>query len=380
MLRIGIVAGEVSGDQLAADLVLSLKQHIPDLQITGIGGRCLENAGCEILFPVEKLAVMGISEVFSRFFQILSIRRKIRDYYLEHPPDVFIGVDAPDFNFPLEKQLRQAGIKTIHYVSPSIWAWREYRLKSIARSVNKLLTLYPFEIPYYEKYDIPAEFVGHPLASKIPLSTNRKAARIRLELPLKKKIIAIFPGSRRGELERLVEPFLDSLEFCRQNDPSLCFITNLADEDACAYIRKQAESRTPAVSIRYFTAKSLDVMEAADLILLASGTAALEAMLMKRPMVVAYKVNWLTYQIARHMIRLPYVSLPNVIAGRLVVPEFLQMDCVSEKIAPELMSWLTNEEKVNRQVELFEHLHQQIRADSETLLTKAVLDVVNAGN
>ncbi len=380
MLHIGIVAGEESGDQLAADLVHSLKQHLPDLQVTGIGGQHLENAGCEILYPVEKLAVMGIYEVFSRMFEILSIRRKVRDFFLDHPPDVFIGVDAPDFNFSLEKQLRKAGIKTIHYVSPSIWAWREYRLKSIGRSIDKMLTLYPFEIPYYEKYKIPAEFVGHPLASRIPLQTNREAARQRLGLPLDRKIIAVFPGSRRSELERLVNPFLDSLELCRQADPSLCFISNLTGENACAYVRKQADNRTPALNICYFTGKPLDVMEAADVILLASGTAALEAMLMKRPMVVAYKVNWLSYQIIKRMVRMPYVSLPNVIAGRLVVPEFLQTDCVPEKIAPEIISWLNNEEKIKRQVELFEDLHRQIRADSQTLLAKAVLDVINAEN
>jgi lipid-A-disaccharide synthase len=378
MPRIGIVAGEVSGDQLATDLVLSLRRQVPDLEVVGIGGPGLARAGCHILYPMEKLSVMGISEVFSRIIELLKIRRQTRDYFLENPPDVFIGVDAPDFNFRLERQLKKAGIKTIHYVSPSIWAWREYRLKFIANCIDKMLTLYPFEPPYYEKYNIPAAFVGHPLASKIPMETDKLAARKRLMLPVDKRIIAFLPGSRQSEIKRILPSFLDSLSWCLQEDNALEFITNLTSDWADQYVRKQVKQRYPALSIKYFREQSLDVIEASDFVLLASGTAALEAMLLKRPMVVAYRVNWLTYQIARRMIRLPYVSLPNVIAGKPVVPELLQHDCIAEKIGPEIMNWLNDQARVESQVKIFEKLHSNIRVESSHVLTEEILGVMNA--
>jgi len=372
MIRVGIVAGEVSGDQLGADLIDSLRRLDPDLTVEGIGGEKLENVGCKILFPMEKLAVMGISEVFTRLFEILSIRRKIIKHFLKNPPDLFVGVDAPDFNFPLERRLRKSGIKTVHYVSPSIWAWREYRLSSIEKCVDLMLTLYPFELPYYRDHGIPAVFVGHPLARQIPLTTDKTAARERLGLPHDKKIVAMFPGSRQSELERLTEPFLESLALCQAEYNSLCFITNLTNDNACRIVKEIQSSLFPELDIRFFTNQSLDVMEAADIILLASGTATLEAMLLKRPMVVGYKVNWLTYQIAKRLIRTPYVSLPNIIAGRKIVPEYLQHECTPENIASELLFWIKNEDHIKEQKDIFTNLHLQISANSDELIASSI--------
>jgi len=316
MLRIGIIAGETSGDLLGADLINAIRKFHSDIEVIGIGGERLIEAGCQSLYPIERLAVMGISEVFTRYYELLNIRHKIKQYFIENPPDVFVGVDAPDFNFPLEKALRSSGIKTIHYVSPSIWAWREYRLKSIAQSVDLMLTLFPFEPPYYEKYGIPVKFIGHPLAKKINIKMDKSAARTRLHLPLDKNIIAIMPGSRYSELNRMIVPFLRTADWCIKRTNNLHFVANLVNEDAKRIFMEKMEEFTPEIQISIYTGQSLDVMEAADVILLASGTVSLEAMLLNRPMVVAYKVSWLTYQIAKRLIRIPYVSLPNILAGR----------------------------------------------------------------
>ena len=235
MLRIGIVAGEVSGDILAGGLIAALKKKRQDIEITGIGGSALLKAGCISLYPMEKLAVMGIVEVLGRYPELWNMRRSVRNYFLANRPDVFIGVDAPDFNFPLERSLRNAGIKTIHYVSPSVWAWREYRLRAIAKSTDLMLTVFPFENAWYEKYKIPVCFVGHPLAHRIPLDTDKIKARQRLGLPEGKTIVAILPGSRGGELEMHVRPFLESANWCNLHTENLHFVSSLADEKARSY-------------------------------------------------------------------------------------------------------------------------------------------------
>ena len=378
MLRIGIVAGEVSGDMLASDLVNALKKRREDIEITGIGGAGLQQAGCLLLYPMQKLAVMGIAEVLGRFPELWNIRRSVRDYFLANPPDVFIGVDAPDFNFPLERALRGAGIKTIHYVSPSIWAWREYRLRTIARAVDMMLTVFPFENAWYEKHHIPVCFVGHPLARKIAMHTDKSQARKRLDVPEDKIVIAILPGSRTSELEKHVEPFLQAADWCRQKMDNLHFITSLVDEKATASFRNHASIIAPQVELTVFTGRSLDVMAAADVVLLASGTAALEAMLLKRPMVVGHKVNWLTYQIAKRLVSIPWVSLPNILAGRKIVPECLQDECTPENLGSEILTWLRLPDLVAKLVEEFTGLHRLIRTDSDAALADAVLRVLDA--
>lgn len=376
MLRIGIIAGEASGDMLGADLINAIRKYNPDIEVIGIGGEKLTSAGCLSLYPMERLAVMGISEVFSRYIELLNIRRNIRQYFIDNPPDIFIGVDAPDFNFPLERALRNSGIKTIHYVSPSIWAWREYRLKSIAQSVDLMLALFPFELPYYEKYGIPVQYVGHPLAGKINLETDKLAARTRLHLPEDKPIIAIMPGSRYSELDKHIEPFLQTANWCNKKINDLYFVANFVNEDAKKIFIEKIKNISPGIRISIYTGQSIDVMAAADVILLASGTVALEAMLLKRPMVVAYKVSWLTYQIAKRLIRTPYVSLPNLLAGRQIVPECIQYNCRPEIMGPELMKWLNNKQAVADLIYEFAEMHQKLRPISEESVANAVLDII----
>jgi lipid-A-disaccharide synthase len=378
MLRIGIIAGEVSGDMLASDLINALKKRRADIEVTGIGGSGLRDAGCILLYPMQKLAVMGIAEVLGRFPEILKIRRDVRDYFLANPPDIFIGVDAPDFNFPLERALRGAGIKTIHYVSPSIWAWRAYRLRSIARSVDMMLTVFPFENTWYEKHNIPVCFVGHPLARKIAMHTDKTQARKKLGLAEDKIVIAILPGSRTSELEKHIGPFLQAAEWCRQRMENLHFISSLLDENATISCRDHAAMIVPQVELTAYTGRSLEVMAAADVVLLASGTAALEAMLLKRPMVVGHKVNWLTYQLAKRLVRIPWVSLPNILAGRKLVPECLQDDCTPEHLGSEILNWLQHPERVAKLVEEFTGLHRLIRTGSDDVLANAVLRVLDA--
>jgi lipid-A-disaccharide synthase len=378
MPSIGIVAGEVSGDILGADLISAISKLSPDARFAGIGGDRMKNAGCECLFPAESLAVMGISEVFRHFPQLLHIRKTIRNYFLGNRPDVFIGIDAPDFNFPLEKVFRHAGIKTVHYVSPSVWAWREYRLKSIRESVDLMLTLFPFEPPYYEKYNIPAKFVGHPLASKINLEPDQATARQQLGLSdSDDRIIALMPGSRKSEIRKLVAPFLKTAQWCMEHDSKLHFIANFVNEDARKYFEQEMRNISPEIQVTSYTGLSLTVMEAADVVLLASGTAALEAMLLKRPMVVAYKVNWLTYQIVKRLIRVPYVSLPNLLAGKQLVPECLQDNCQPEILGQEIMNWLNNRNKTAALAGEFRNIHEQIRLDSGEPAAQAILELIH---
>ena len=378
MLRIGIVAGEESGDLLGANLIEAVKEKISDVEIVGIGGEHLIKAGCKTLYPMEKLSVMGIVEVCSRYFELFSIRNDLKRYFLDNPPDVFIGVDAPDFNFSLERALRKADIKTIHYVSPSIWAWREYRLKKIAKSVDLMLTLFPFEVDYYTLNNIPAVFVGHPLAEKIKFKTDKNAARERLKLPTDKRMIAIMPGSRENELDKLIEPFIHAAIRCKDKKDDIFLMAGLTNENMGQIFTSKLKQIAPNLPIKIITGKALDVMEAADVILLASGTVTLEAMLLKRPMVVAYKLNKITYEIAKRLIRIPYVSLPNILAGELIVPECLQSQCTPEILCDELMNWIGNEQSVIQLEQKFLEIHQKIKAPSRQLAGNAVLDLINA--
>lgn len=377
MFRIGIVAGEASGDLLGSELISAVRQEITDIEFTGIGGEMMKTAGCDCIYSIDKLSVMGISEIFGKYFDLLNIRNNIKNFFIKNPPDLFIGIDSPDFNFPLEKMLRNAGIKTVHYVSPSIWAWREYRLKSIAKSTDLMLTLFPFEPDIYQKYDIPAVFVGHPLAKKIDLKTDKSIKRKELGLPENKKIIAILPGSRASELKKLVIPFLQTADLCSKRFENLCFISNLVSEDDKKYVDSLARQLVPDIDIKFYIGKSWDVMGAADAVLLASGTAALEAMLLKRPMVVAYKVSWLTYQVAKRLLRLPYVSLPNVLAGRMIVPECLQYNCTPENMSKELGVLLEDENKQEELNAEFTQLHKNILPTSDNNIARIILDKIN---
>ena len=360
MLRIGIVAGEASGDVLGAQLIKELKKNHPDIEIVGIGGKNLIESGCQSLFNMERLSVAGIVEVFGRCIELLNIRNNLIKYFMNNPPDVFIGIDSPDFNLTLEEKLRSKGIKTVHYVSPSVWAWRKSRLKKISRAVDLMLVLFPFELPYYEKYGIAAQFVGHPLSTQFDEETDKSKGREELGLPDDKTIVALMPGSRRSELKQLVSIFLETAVLCQQRYTNIHFVTSLIDEHARNFFVNSVTKYCPELPISVFTDDPRRVMQASDVLLLASGTITLEAMLLRKPMVVAYRVSWLSYQILKRLIYTPYASLPNLLAGKFLVPECIQYDCRPEKLCAELSNWLNDEVAVEKLKNAFDHLHEEM--------------------
>ncbi len=377
MIRIGIVAGEASGDLLGAQLIKDLKAERADVEVVGIGGRLMIEQGCNSLFGMERLSVVGIVEVFGRFLELLGMRKKLIQYFLDNPPDVFIGIDAPDFNLTLEETLRRNGIKTVHYVSPSVWAWRENRLKKIARAIDLMLVLFPFELPYYEKKHIPARFVGHPLAAQLRDMADKHETRRKLGLPLDKTLVALMPGSRKGELKQHAAIFLEAALLCQKQHKDLHFVSNLIDDDAKYYLEQLINEICPELPISIFVNDSRQVMQASDVLLLASGTITLEAMLLKKPMVVAYKVSWFTYQIFSRLVRVPYAALPNLLAEKLLVPEYLQYDCTPKKLSDELSNWLGNQTAIEKLQSEFEMIHQNMMQQENHSAAEAVLTLLN---
>jgi len=377
MLRIGIVAGEASGDLLGAQLIQDLKKKYSDIEVVGIGGKHLIENGCQSLFDMERLSVMGIFEVLARYCELLGIRRKLTKYFIENPPDIFIGIDAPDFNLTLEENLRSQGIRTVHYVSPSVWAWRESRLKKISRAVDLMLVLFPFELPYYEKNNITVRFVGHPLATQLTKATDKNSVREVLGLPRDKTIIALMPGSRKSELNQHSQIFLKTALWCQERHDNLHFVANMVDEQTEVMFNKVINETSPDLPITIFTNDSRRVMEASDLLLLASGTITLEAMLLKKPMVVAYRVSWLTYQIFSRLIHAPYVALPNLLADKLLVPECLQYDCTPEKLGSELSAWLNDESAVEKLKHEFDVIHQGMIQQKRHTAIDAIMPLIS---
>ena len=378
-LRIGIVAGEASGDYLGASLLKALREAEPQLQAEGIGGPQLREAGCRILYPMEVLSVMGLVEVLGSYRKITAVRRALLRHFARTPPDVFIGVDAPDFNLDLELRLHAAGVKIVHYVSPQVWAWREYRLRKIARAVDLMLTLFPFEEAYYHERGMPAVCVGHPLAGQIPMQPDPAAARSRLGLPADQTIVALMPGSRGMEIQRLARPFLLAARECLSQRQDICYVSNLLDAEAVAAVRTiMHESGLMDLPVSFYTGRAHDVLEAADVVLLASGTVALEAMLYKKPMVVAYKVNWLTYRLLKTLIKVPYVALPNLLAREQLVPECLQGDCTPARLAKEVLRWLEDGQAVAALEQKFTALHRSLQLDATAMASRQILNLVQA--
>jgi lipid-A-disaccharide synthase len=379
-MRIGIVAGEASGDLLAADLMQAIRARVPDVQFEGIAGPLMQSAGCQVLFPAEKLAVMGFVEVLAHLPELLRIRRTLRRHFLDHPPDLFIGVDAPDFNLALERRLKRAGIPTVHYVSPSVWAWRRKRLAGIAKSVDLMLTLFPFEADLYRDRQIPVHFVGHPLADRIPEHCRRRAVRLALKLPERGRILALLPGSRRSEVSRLAEPFLGAALWLRNQLPDLQFIAPLATEATREQFEAVRRRVAPDLPVTILESQSREAMCAADAVLLASGTATLECLLLKRPMVVAYRLSPITYWLARRLLTVPYYSLPNNLAGRSLVPEITQQDVTPERLGEALLGYLRDPEASKELVEAFTGIHHQLRRDASRSAAHAVLELLKPGS
>jgi lipid-A-disaccharide synthase len=334
--RYVLVAGEASGDILGANLIAHLKMLQPEAIFEGIGGPLMEAQGFKSVVPMDRLSVMGLVEVLGRLRELLGIRKRIYQSCLNNPPTAFIGIDSPDFNMPLARKLKQAGIPTVHYVSPSVWAWRQKRIFNIKKSIDLMLALFPFELPIYHEHDIPVVCVGHTLADDIPFESDVTIAREKLNLgPINGPVFGILPGSREGEVSRLAPLFIDTIKLIKQKEPSATFLIPASNKERRTQIEAILhEANAEAILI---DGQSRTVMAASDAILLASGTAALEAMLVKRPMVVSYRVNKLTFAIMSRMVKVPYVSLPNLLANEALVPELLQDDATPDNLATRLL-------------------------------------------
>ena len=378
-VRIAMVAGEPSGDLLASHLIGALKERLPDAVFFGIGGPRMESQGFDAWWPMEKLSVMGYVDALKNYREISGIRRQLKKRLLDIKPDIFIGVDAPDFNLGLETSLKSAGVKTIHYVSPSIWAWRGGRIKKIARTVNRVLALFPMEPPLYEKEHIPVTYVGHPLADIIPLQTSKQAVREKLALPRDYPIFGMLPGSRQGELAMMADTFVQTAKLiCERFLPNAIFVVPLATRETrlqfeAAIYRQQAGE----VPFRLLFGHAQDALGAADVSLVASGTATPEAALIKRPMVITYKIAKFSYWLMKRMAYLPYVGLPNVLAGRFVVPEILQDEATPESLAEALVKLYEDKENAAAVEDAFTDIHLQLRQNTAEKAANAVIECLN---
>lgn len=373
-----IVVGEHSGDTLGAGLMQAIINVYPDAKFVGIGGPKMQALGFESLFAMEELSVMGIVEVLGRIRRLLFVRKSLVEYFSVNKPEVFIGIDAPDFNINLEAKLKHHGIKTVHYVSPSVWAWREKRVFKIAGATNLVLSLLPFEKAFYDKHNVPCKFVGHTLADDIPLVSDKAQARAELGLNNCKKILALMPGSRGGELSRLVEPFLASAKVLLAEDPSLTFVVPMITEHRAQQFRALHQQFAPEIPLTVFINQTQTVMAASDCLLTASGTVTLEAALIKRPMVITYSFNWLTYLLGKLMVKLKYFSLPNLMVNRALVPELLQREVTVDNIVPLIKERLYQDQSALN--EAFTDIHRQLKQNASEQAAKAVIELINQGH
>lgn len=380
-LIVGIVAGEASGDLLGSRLIRALKKHRPDIEFVGIAGPKMMAEGAKSLYSMDRLSLHGYGfDVLKQIPSLFRMRKKLGDYFISNPPKVFIGVDAPDFNFSLEKRLKKKGITTIHYVSPSIWAWRKGRMGKIKRAVNQILTLFPFEPALYKAAGVSATYVGHPLADEIPLYPNVQEARSALNLAKSPLIIAMLPGSRVGEVSQLAELYVKAAKKISMVQPEALFLVPLITRETRIIFEKALYASINAAHEKYHPSFKIIfghahmAMQAADLVVVASGTATLEAALLKRPMVITYRMPWLSWQILKRLNYLPYVGLPNILAGRFVVPELLQDDANPDKLAETILNIVNNEALLNDIRIEFTNMHELLRQNNEDKAAQAVLE------
>ena len=359
-ITFAIVAGEASGDMLGAGLMRVLKLHYPDAVFTGIGGAHMIAEGFKTLFPMERLSVMGAVEVLGSLREILGIRQSIYREFSTKKPTVFIGIDSPEFNIGLELKLKKVGVLTVHYVSPSLWAWRQKRIFKIKKAIDHMLTFLPFEKDFYEKHDVPVTFTGHPLADVIPLETNTDNMKISLGCSPQDTVIGLLPGSRNQEVKRLAPLFIQAAEIMVKRKPGIKFMIPCTTDDLYCQIKNYLKEY-PSLDITLFKGNSHEIMSASDILLLASGTAALEAMLYKKPMVVSYKLSWLSWQIAKILVKTPWCSLPNILENKSLIPEILQDDATPERLAEEVLSQLENGENIAMLKETFKQWHIKLR-------------------
>lgn len=381
MLRVGIAAGESSGDLLGAGLIKAIKELVPEATFVGIAGPLMIEQGCQPLFHTERLSVFGIVEVFKHLPELLGIRRSVSKYFLRTPPDVFIGIDAPDFNLPLERKLKRHGITTVHYVSPTVWAWRKSRIKGMLKAIDLVLSIFPFEVEFLEKHKINVKYVGHPLADMIPEEPDQAMARQKLGLPANQEIIALLPGSRNSEIRFLAREFLKTAEWCHQQRPGIHFVVPLVTPAIAAQFAK-IHAEFEMLPITLINGESRSVIESADAVLTASGTATLETLLLKRPMVAAYKVSALTHWLLTRfkMINVQFFSMPNLLAGYRLINEYYQDDICSKKMGNVLLDYLQNPERKIQVVNEYMKIGKRLRLDASHVGAEAILALINTSN
>jgi lipid-A-disaccharide synthase len=377
-----MIAGETSGDMLGVALMQAIRRLWPQAQFEGIGGPRMLAEGFHSFFPMERLSVMGFIEPLGRLPELLHIKKALVHHFQKSPPDVFIGIDSPGFNLRIEQELHDLGIRTVHYVSPSVWAWGQKRIHKIARAVDLVLALFPFETAIYEQHRVPVRFVGHPLADTLGLDAgdaqHRQRAREALGLQTGARVIALLPGSRRDEIRRLGAVFIATALRCLRQDQALCFVIPCANAERRAQVLALLQAQGAGPEFMVFEGNSQQAMQAADLVLLASGTATLEAMLLRRPMVVCYRLAPLTWMLASRMLKVPYVSLPNLLAAQRLVPEFLQEEVTPETLCAALQEWLDNPARQATLVECFAQIHDSIRRDASRQAAEAIVSLVEA--
>lgn len=373
-LRVGIVVGELSGDTLGEGFIKAIKAQYPNAEFVGIGGPKMKALGCESLFEMEELAVMGLVEVLGRLPRLLKVKAELVKYFTQNPPDVFVGIDAPDFNLRLELDLKNAGIKTVHYVSPSVWAWRPKRIFKIDKATDLVLAFLPFEKAFYDKYNVACEFVGHTLADAIPLEPNQAEARELLGLEQDKQWLAVLPGSRGGEMKLIAQPFIETCKRIKQKYPDIGFVVAAVNETRKQQFTEIWKATAPELDFVIVQDTARNVITAADSVLLASGTVALECMLLKRPMVVGYKVNKLTGYIVKKLAITEFVSLPNILAGEEIVKEHILEECHPDFLFPSVDKMLSADNSAL--IERFTEMHHWIRKDADKQATNAVLKLI----
>ncbi|GAB1458380.1 lipid-A-disaccharide synthase [Thauera sp.] len=373
-IRIAMVAGETSGDLLASHLIRALRRHLPDAEFFGIGGPKMQAEGFEVRWPCELLAVHGYVDALKRYRELSGIRRELLGQIRAERPDAFIGVDAPDFNLWLEGKVRDAGIPAIHFVGPSIWAWRGGRIKRIARSVSHMLCLFPFEPELYERAGVPVSYVGHPLADEFPLEPDRADARERLGIPSERRVVAMLPGSRQSEVRNLADIFIGTAKTLHERDPERLFLVPLATRET-RQLFEEALHRNDAseLPIRMLFGHAVEAMTAADVVLVASGTASLEAALLKRPMVITYRIGKWQYRLMKRMAYLPWVGLPNILCGETVVPELLQDEADPAHLAAAIDDWFADDARRAAVEARFTELHHTLRQDTARRAAEAIL-------
>lgn len=378
ILRIGIVAGEASGDILAAGLIKQLKKRFPNAVFEGIAGPKMQAQGCQSLFDMEELSVMGLVEVLSRIRRLMFVRKTLVNHFLANPPDVFIGVDAPDFNLGVELKLKNHGIKTVQYVSPTVWAWRENRIFKIAKATNMVLSIFPFEKQVYDKHQIPCEFVGHTMADDIAIKPDQQKAREALKIKENEVVLAMLPGSRKREVESLFDVFIQSCLLLKADVKKFKVLIPVVNRHRKAQVDEYIQTHKPNLDIQVVIGHAREVMIASDAVLLASGTATLEAMLCKKNMVAAYKLSGLTYQMMKWLYKAKYFALPNVLAAEKIVPELLQNEVTPQAISQLLAPMLTQKNTEAHQLLIgkFEALHQSLKRDADVQSAMAVSHLI----